>query len=92
MASVAHVTPRHLTRLFQQHAGMSPRQHVELVRLTLAREAHGSGMSRERAADLAGFSSTRQWRRARTRQADWAAITPTASPRLIRPPRPRSRP
>lgn len=70
MASVAHVTPRHLTRLFQQHAGMSPRQHVEQVRLALAREAHGSGMTRERAADLAGFSSTRQWRRAQTRQAD----------------------
>ncbi|WP_022982435.1 GlxA family transcriptional regulator [Ideonella sp. B508-1] len=70
MAAVAHVTPRHLTRLFQLHAGVSPRQHVEQVRLALAREAHGSGMTRERAADLAGFSSTRQWRRARTRQAD----------------------
>ena len=60
MAAVAHVTPRHLTRLFQLHAGMSPRQHVEQVRLALAREAHVSGMTRERAADLAGFSSTRQ--------------------------------
>lgn len=68
MASVAHVTPRHLTRLFQQHAGLSPRQHVEQVRLALAREAHRSGMTRERAADLAGFSSPRQWHRARTRR------------------------
>jgi len=70
MAALAHVTPRHLTRLFQLHAGVSPRQHVEQVRLALAGEAHTGGMTREQAAELAGFSSTRQWRRARTRQTD----------------------
>ena len=72
MAALAHVTPRHLARLFQQHAGLSPRRHVEQVRLALAREAHTRGMTREQAADLAGFSSTRQWRRARTRQPEEA--------------------
>lgn len=67
MAAEAHVTPRHLTRLFRQHAGLSPRAHVEWVRLTLAREALAAGLSRPRACALAGFSSERQWRRAAAR-------------------------
>ena len=68
LAEAAHVTPRHLARLFQQHAGLSPRAYVQHVRVALARQAlSGGGVSAERAADAAGFSSARQWRRARGR-------------------------
>jgi transcriptional regulator GlxA family with amidase domain len=68
LAALAHVTPRHLARLFQEHAGLSPREHVELVRLTLAQEARRAGLSVQQAVSLAGFSSERQWRRAQARR------------------------
>lgn len=68
LAALAHVTPRHLARLFQEHAGLSPREHVEQVRLTLAREARHAGLSIQQGVALAGFSSERQWRRAQARQ------------------------
>jgi transcriptional regulator GlxA family with amidase domain len=79
LAALAHVTPRHLARLFQEHAGLSPREHVEQVRLTLAREARNAGLSIQQAVTLAGFSSERQWRRAQARQ-------PAASPAPANPP------
>jgi transcriptional regulator GlxA family with amidase domain len=69
MAAVAHVTPRHLARLFREHAGMTPREHVEQVRLALAQQARASGLRTPQALALAGFSSDRQWRRARQRAA-----------------------
>lgn len=74
MAAAAHVTPRHLTRLFLQHAGISPREHVEQVRLAYASEALVAGMPLAKAVDMAGFSSERQWRRAKGRA--WAAANP----------------
>ncbi len=67
LAAVAHVTPRHLARLFQQHTGLSPRDYVAHVRVALARQALQRGASGTQAAALAGFSSDRQWRRARQR-------------------------
>jgi transcriptional regulator GlxA family with amidase domain len=69
MAALAHVTPRHLTRLFRAHAGLTPREHVEQVRLTLAGEAQAAGLRGNAAIALAGFRSDRQWRRARIRAA-----------------------
>jgi transcriptional regulator GlxA family with amidase domain len=69
MAALAHVTPRHLARLFREHAGVTPREHVEQVRLSLAREARAAGLKTQQAIDLAGFRSDRQWRRARGRAA-----------------------
>lgn len=69
MAALAHVTPRHLSRLFREHAGLTPREHVEQVRLALANEAKGAGLQTQRAIELAGFRSDRQWRRARGRAA-----------------------
>ncbi|MDT7837529.1 GlxA family transcriptional regulator [Aquabacterium sp. OR-4] len=69
LAAVAHVTPRHLARLFRQHTGLSPRDYVEHVRAALARQAVARGASGPQAAALAGFSSDRQWRRARGRTA-----------------------
>jgi transcriptional regulator GlxA family with amidase domain len=67
LAEVAHVTPRHLSRLFREQAGISPREYVERVRCALAEEARARGASAQAASELAGFSSPRQWRRARTR-------------------------
>jgi transcriptional regulator GlxA family with amidase domain len=67
LAAVAHVTPRHLARLFRQHTGLSPRDYVEHVRAALARQALSRGASAPQAAALAGFSNDRQWRRARSR-------------------------
>ncbi|WP_119156790.1 GlxA family transcriptional regulator [Caldimonas tepidiphila] len=64
MAELAHVTPRHLTRLFREHAGVTPRDYVEELRRTMARQALEHGASRARAAKLAGFSSEQQLRRA----------------------------
>ena len=69
MAAVAHVTPRHLGRLFREHVGSSPRAYVEQVRSALAHEAARSGLPLQAASEVGGFSSPRQWRRARTRQA-----------------------
>jgi transcriptional regulator GlxA family with amidase domain len=67
LAEVAHVTPRHLARLFKQHAGVSPRDYVEQVRRGLAEQALARGLSTPQALELAGFGSDRQWRRARAR-------------------------
>lgn len=67
LAEVAHVTPRHLSRLFREQAGISPREYVERVRSALARQALSEGATAEQASELAGFSSARQWRRARSR-------------------------
>lgn len=69
MAELAHVTPRHLGRLFQQHVGCTPRQHVEQIRLAWMREVMARGQPVKRAAEQAGFRSERQWRRARARAA-----------------------
>lgn len=68
MAAAAHVTPRHLTRLFLLHAGLSPREHVEQVRLAYAGESQAAGLSKGRSLELAGFSSERQFRRALARR------------------------
>jgi transcriptional regulator GlxA family with amidase domain len=67
MAALAHVTPRHLARLFREHAGVTPREHVEQVRLALAQQARAAGLRTPQALALAGFNSDRQWRRARQR-------------------------
>jgi transcriptional regulator GlxA family with amidase domain len=67
LAAVAHVTPRHLARLFKEHAGLSPRDYVEQVRRGLAEQALARGLSKTQALELAGFATDRQWRRARQR-------------------------
>ena len=69
MAAVAHVTPRHLSRLFREQTGISPRDYVEQVRWGLSQEALQRGASMQAASEHAGFTSTRQLRRARQRLA-----------------------
>jgi transcriptional regulator GlxA family with amidase domain len=69
LSAIAHVTPRQLSRLFHEHTGLTPRAYVEHVRVALAQQALRRGASGQQAADLAGFSSDRQWRRAKARRA-----------------------
>jgi transcriptional regulator GlxA family with amidase domain len=63
MAAVAHTSPRHLTRLFLEHAGIAPLQYLRRIRLAVAQAALASGRNVTQAAELAGFSSDTQLRR-----------------------------
>ncbi len=64
MAEVAHTSPRHLTRLFLEHAGIAPLQYLRRIRLAVAQTALQSGRNVTQAAEMAGFSSDTQLRRA----------------------------
>ncbi|WP_034918037.1 helix-turn-helix domain-containing protein [Erwinia sp. 9145] len=64
VAHRVHVSARHLTRLFRQHLGISVREYHEQLRLAIARQRLEQGEGAERAALSAGFSSSRQLRRA----------------------------
>jgi transcriptional regulator GlxA family with amidase domain len=64
LAAAAHVTSRHLLRLFADHAAVSPMTYVEKIRLERARQALSRGSSVTRAAEAAGFASDLQLRRA----------------------------
>ncbi|MBP2168965.1 transcriptional regulator GlxA family with amidase domain [Erwinia toletana] len=70
IAARAHVSSRHLTRLFRQHLGISVRDYHEQLRLAVARQRVNQGEGAERAALAAGFSSARQLRRAELRWQD----------------------
>jgi transcriptional regulator GlxA family with amidase domain len=67
LAAVAHVTERHLLRLFGEHAGVSPLHYLETIRLERARQSLCAGDGVTRAAEVAGFSSDLQLRRAWSR-------------------------
>lgn len=67
MAAVAHVTPRHLARLFAAHVGHTPRAYVEGIRVAHASDAIERGAAPKQALSAAGFAGERQWRRARQR-------------------------
>lgn len=64
MAKVAHTSSRHLTRLFLEHTGATPLHYLRAVRLALAEMSLRAGHSVTRAAELAGFRSDTQLRRA----------------------------
>ncbi|MFN8899432.1 MAG: GlxA family transcriptional regulator [Pseudomonadota bacterium] len=78
MAAVAHVTPRHLSRLFGAHAGTTPLRYLHAIRLALAERARGEGARRAEAARDAGFSSEQQWRRTRRARGRRSAAGPAA--------------
>ncbi len=78
MAAVAHTSARHLTRLFAEHAGIAPHDYLRRIRLAAARAALQSGASVTRAAELAGFHSDTQLRRA------WRALGLGAPPSALR--------
>lgn len=63
LAEAAHVSPRHLRRLFRTHAGIGPLHYVQRVRLAMLRQWRDEeGQGAELAAQRAGFSSARQAR------------------------------
>lgn len=78
MAALAATSPRHLTRLFEQHAGVAPSHYLRGLRLALAEAALTAGHPVARAAELAGFSSDVQLRRS------WQASGRSATPRALR--------
>ena len=64
LASVGNTTERHLLRLFIEHACVSPLHYLRLIRLERARQSLEFGASVTRAAEVAGFRSGLQLRRA----------------------------
>lgn len=64
MADIACTSPRHLGRLFHEHAGCSPLDHLHRLRVSLARELLAqSALDMEAVAQRAGFGSARHLRR-----------------------------
>ena len=68
LAQAGHTTIRHLLRLFLAHARVSPLQYLRAIRLERARQALEHGANVTRAAEVAGFRSGIQMRRAWSRQ------------------------
>jgi len=64
LAQAGHTTRRHLLRLFLAHARVSPLQYLRAIRLERARQALEHGASVTGAAEVAGFRSDIQMRRA----------------------------
>lgn len=68
LAAIGFATERHLLRLFMDHAGVSPLRYLQSIRLERARQSLERGASVTHAAEIAGFRSSLQLRRAWTRQ------------------------
>jgi len=64
MAALANTSSRHLARLFLLHAGIAPLTWLRRLRLASAQQALKAGASVTRAAELSGFQSDTQLRRA----------------------------
>lgn len=65
LADAAATSPRNLSRLFNEHAGMSVTEYVNRMRIAVARQLlTGSRLDIEAVAERAGFASPRQLRRA----------------------------
>ena len=64
MAEQGHTSARHLARLFLEHTGIAPLEYLRRIRLATAQAALQSGSNVTQAAELAGFTSDTQLRRA----------------------------
>lgn len=64
MAAVGHTSARHLARVIVEHTGIAPLEYLRRLRLAVAHAALQSGHNVSQAAELAGFSSDTQLRRA----------------------------
>lgn len=72
LARIAASSPRNLSRLFNEHTGMSVTEYVNRMRVALAKELlTGSRLDVEAVAERAGFGSARQLRRAWGRLNDF---------------------
>jgi transcriptional regulator GlxA family with amidase domain len=65
LADTACVSPRHLSRLFMQHTGISVVDYQQQLRMARAQEllAHHPALTQEQLAEACGFSSARDFRR-----------------------------
>ncbi|MGW6776674.1 GlxA family transcriptional regulator [Brucella pseudogrignonensis] len=64
LADVSGASPRNLSRLFNEHAGMSVIDYANRLKISLAREMLlNSALDMENIAERAGFASARQFRR-----------------------------
>ncbi|HEY0208438.1 GlxA family transcriptional regulator [Acerihabitans sp.] len=70
LARQVFMSSRHLTRLFREHLGLSVREYHEQLRLAVAQQRLQQGQGIEKSALAAGFSSSRQLRRAQLRWHD----------------------
>jgi transcriptional regulator GlxA family with amidase domain len=76
LATVACTSTRNLSRLFAEHAGCSPLDYVQRLRIAVARElVTQSDLDLERIAERVGFSSAHQLRRVWRR---WESQSPAA--------------
>jgi transcriptional regulator GlxA family with amidase domain len=65
LALRSHTSPRHLGRLFQQHAGISPQAYIRKIRTAAAKELlRQPDLNVNLVAEMVGFSSAEQMRRA----------------------------
>ncbi len=78
LAKIAGASPRHLSRLFQEYAGMNIPDYRNKLRVALVRDLLAqTRLDMEQVAERAGFTSTRQLRRV------WGKLHAT-SPRATR--------
>lgn len=80
LAATACTSERNLARLFAEHAGCSPLDYVQRIRVALARDLlANSALDVERVAERAGFSSAHHLRRVWRR---WERLSPTDHRRM----------
>lgn len=64
LAKIAHLSPRHLTRLFRKYTGKTIQEYKQQIRLELARQLMYNGqLGIEEIARHCGYTSARQFRR-----------------------------
>ncbi|WP_219701478.1 GlxA family transcriptional regulator [Marinomonas lutimaris] len=64
LADIAQCSPRHLVRLFKESAGLTTREYIHKLRLTLAMQfLQSSSLPIEDVAERCGFDDPRQFRR-----------------------------
>ncbi|OCZ68465.1 AraC family transcriptional regulator [Achromobacter xylosoxidans] len=64
LAEQAHTSPRHLTRLFREHAGCTPMDYLYQIRVALARDMlRETRLNLELVAEKSGFGSAQHLRR-----------------------------
>lgn len=84
LAEQVHTSARHLSRLFKIHAGIAPLSYLRKIRAATARELLANpGLGMEQLADMAGFSSAEQmrraWRKFGNAPSDGAGVTAGSS-------------
>jgi transcriptional regulator GlxA family with amidase domain len=84
LAKLASTSPRHLSRLFNENAGMHLTAYINSLRIALAHQMlKSSRLDVERVAERTGFASARQLRRAWRRSYDTPPIALRSGPAAI---------